>query len=114
MKEDIIEILKEREKDMEALIQGAKRKGAKLREEAAQRTREIRNTKAREVEEEIASMRGPETERIKKDVAGIEKGAEKTLTELRKKSGELRGEAVDFVTGILFGDLSKNKEKSKK
>lgn len=114
MKEDIIEILKDREKDMEALIQGAKRNGAKLREEAAQKAREIRNTKAREVEEEIASMRGPETERIKKEVAKIEKEAEKALTELRKKSVERRGEAVDCVTGLIFEGLSENKGKGKK
>jgi vacuolar-type H+-ATPase subunit H len=113
VKEDIIEILKDREKQMEALIQGAKDKGGKIREEAVQRAREIRSTKARAAEQEIASMREPETERIKKEVQGINKEAEKAVAEIRKKAVERKSEAVDFVASLVLGGLLKYKEKKK-
>jgi hypothetical protein len=111
VKEDIIEILRDKEKEMEVLVEKAKQRGVKLREDALKRAEETRVIKAREVQEEIRSMRESEEERITQEVARIEKGAEEAIGELREKAGDRKPEAIDLVADLVLGDFLKKTSK---
>jgi vacuolar-type H+-ATPase subunit H len=109
VKEDIIEILREKEKEMEGLVVRAKERGGKLRKDALKRAGEIKELKAREVQQEILSLKESEGKSIEKEVMRIEKEAEGALAELRAKAVDRKTEAVDFVTGFVLNGVLKVK-----
>jgi hypothetical protein len=111
VKEDIIEVLRDKEKEMEGLVEKAKQKSVKLKEDALKRAEETRVIKAGEVQEEIRSKRVSEEERITQEVARIEKKAEGAITELRAKAGDRKTEAIDLVADFVLGGFLKKTSK---
>jgi vacuolar-type H+-ATPase subunit H len=113
VKEDIIEILKNKEKEMESLVERAKERCAELKKDAIRRAEEIKGHKAGELKEEIAQLRESQLEPLEKEVERIKKEAEEGLTELRKKAEERKAEALNFVSGFVLGGLLNKKGTTK-
>lgn len=103
MEEGIIEILREKEKEMEKCVREAKQRGAKIMENALTEALEIKERMAGEVEIEIASTRDSEERRLKKELLEIEKENEQAVAALKAKASARKTEAMDFVTDFILG-----------
>jgi len=101
MAEDILEQLKSKEDEMEALINEARKKAASIREEALKKAKEIKSAKIKETEAELAGFAGKKREAAELEAASIEKDAVKRAEELKKKGVARKDEAVKAVVRFI-------------
>lgn len=101
MSEDILEKLKSKEDEMEALINEARRKTASIREEALKKAKEIKSAKMKEMEAELAGFAGGKREAYAEEAAAIEKDAAKRAGELKEKGVSRKDEAVKAVVRFI-------------
>lgn len=93
MAEDMIERLKAKEEEMEALLTGARKKALSIREEAHRNAKEIKNAKLMELEREIKDIEAGADASVKDEIRKIEESG-KTLVEGIRKKGSANSEAA--------------------
>lgn len=113
MPEDILDRLKEKEDEMESLINEARGRASLIREEAARRAKEIKNARLNEIDSEVKEASIREEEHIRKEVFNIEEEARSSIGELRRRGAERKGKAVkEVIRYILEGIGDKGDEEA--
>lgn len=102
MEGDMLDRLRAKEEEMEALINDARKRAAAIKEDALKKARELKERKVREIEAELQSRRTlEEEENIRNGMRRIEE-AEEAIEELRKRAELKRGEAVKEVMRLTL------------
>lgn len=109
LENDIISVLRDKETEMEARIEEAKKKAATIREEAAVKAREIKAGSSREIEDSMEPVRRSGEEAIRMEVERVSREAEEAAKELRTKALERRAAAVDLITTFVLEGVGVNK-----
>jgi len=108
MQDNVIDRLRVKEEEMEALVAGARNRAAFIREDAVRKAGEAREAGLAALEGDIRRL-GVELEaNIKKEIAGIEKDAGQEAAALKEKGGQrmeaaLRQAAKFIIEGIDEG-----------
>lgn len=101
--DNIIDKLKAKEEEMDALINETRKKAASIKEEALRRAKEVRESKAAELEREIQSTITSGEEDIKSELNDIEVKARMEAAALRQKGAEKLSAAIEYVMRIAAG-----------
>ena len=108
MAEDILEQLKSKEDEMEALINEARRKASSIKEDALRKAKEIKSARMKETEEEFSGIIARKREAAALEAASIEADAEARAGELKRISVARSDDAVKEVVRFInegLGDL---------
>ncbi|MBI1912546.1 MAG: hypothetical protein HYS21_11170 [Deltaproteobacteria bacterium] len=109
MPEDILEKLRAKEEEMEALINDARKKAAIIREGAAKTAKELKADRIREIEEELKRISSIAEVEMQKEVARIEEQAQKDVEDIRKKGAERKDKAVKEVIKAVLESMGAHK-----
>ena len=101
LKENIIDRLKVKEKEMEACIEEARRKASVIKAEAVKEAREIKAAGAKELEREIKTLSENSEGEITKEVLAIEARSEQEAELVRKRASEKIDSAIREVLRIV-------------
>ena len=101
MKENIIDRLKHKEKEMEALIEEARVNASRIKADAVKMAREIKSAGMEELEDELKSRAESAEKELREEVARIEESARSAAEELKKKGAEKTEEAVEMVLRVV-------------
>lgn len=105
MNEDIIDRLKVKEEEMEALINEAKKKASGIMEDAVRKARELKNIRIREIDEELRKISAIEEESIRNEAAKIEEEGRMATEDLRRRGEERKDRAVKEVIRFIIGEI---------
>ncbi|MFQ5735312.1 MAG: hypothetical protein ACE5GY_00435 [Thermodesulfobacteriota bacterium] len=103
MPEDLLSDLKEKEDELETLLEGARLKAAAIKEEALEKARKLKEAKATELDEELAAMAVERDAAIKEEVERIEREGASALAELRSVCEKNIDRAVEEVLNFVIG-----------
>ena len=101
MAEDILEQLKSKEDEMEALINEARKQAASMKENALKKAKEIRSAKIKETEQELAGIFARRKEAASREAAAIEADAVARAAGLRQTVAAQRDRAVKEVVRFI-------------
>ncbi len=101
MAEDILEQLKSKEDEMEALINEARRKASSIKEDALRKAKEIKSARMKETEEEFSGIIARKTEAAALEAASIEADAGARAGKLRGLVAEQKDKAVKEVVRFI-------------
>jgi len=99
---DVLDRLKSKEDEMEALIAEARRSAAAIREEAAARAKRIVEDAAAALEPELEKMTEKAREEVAREVRSMEDQARREAEELRKRGAARKDEAVEAVVRFVM------------
>ncbi|MBI5810257.1 MAG: hypothetical protein HZB21_03595 [Deltaproteobacteria bacterium] len=100
---DILDMLKEKEKEMEALINEAKNKASFIREEAVKRAKEIKAAELKEMDAEIEALKAMEEARIMEEVSCFEAKAKEEAEGFKRSEEGKRARAIKEAVRIIMG-----------
>lgn len=103
MPEDILEELKAKEEEMEALINDAKRRASVIKEGAVKAARELKSASLRDMEKDIKELASRDEAAITEEVKRIEEESKKSAEGLKIKGLSMRDKAVEEVIRIITG-----------
>jgi vacuolar-type H+-ATPase subunit H len=101
MPEDILAELRVKEQEMEALINGARREAASIREAALKSARELRAKSLAELDSGLKSVFDEKTEEMKAEAARIEDEGRKESESLRARGEGNLGKVVEEVMRFI-------------
>lgn len=94
MQDNVIDRLRAKEEEMEALVAAARSRAAFIRVEALKKAAEARSSGLAALEDEIQRLGAEFEADIKKDIAEIEKDAGREAAALREKGGQKTEAAI--------------------
>lgn len=100
--EDIIKVLGEREREMDALLKEARRKAASIREAAHKDAAEIKRTGAAEADAEVERIKEEEDGRIKGELGTIGTVGAGDMDEVKGKAKERMDSAVSYIKDFVI------------
>ncbi len=100
--EDIIKVLKEREREMDALLKEARGKAASIREAAHKEAQGIKTAAAAEADAEVERIKKEEDDRMKEKLAGIGWDVEGEADEAKEKAKGRMDDAVRYVKDFVI------------
>lgn len=103
MNENFIGRLKEKEDEMAAWLDEAKKTAASMREDAVKRAGAIREHRAGELNEEIKAATAAFEAEAAKDIKAIEEAGAKEAAELESRARPRLKEAVELAKSIIAG-----------
>ena len=102
---DILEELKRKEEEMEALINGSRKMAFTIRETALKNARELKASRQSEIDRELKERAASFEEGLKKEIEGIEEAGRRDAESL-KDAGRARMEtAIEDVVKALSGGI---------
>lgn len=107
MQDNVIDRLRVKEEEMDALVAGARNRAAFIREDALRKAGEARVSGLAALEDEIRRLGAEFEVNIKKEIAEIEKDAGREAAALREKGGQKMEAAIrraaEFITEGIDG-----------
>lgn len=94
---DVIESLKRKEDELENLLNEAKQKALKIKQDALHRAEEMRVSMSKQVERMLHEHKKEEMEKIEKEADIIKAEAKKQAEELRLRVEKRQEKAVEIV-----------------
>ncbi len=102
MTRDILDILKVKEGEMEALIEAARLEASGMKEEAVKKAEALKAEKEAAVLEELTRIESEALKAMDDEVSGLAGEAESEAKWLREKAEEKRRQAIDGIGEILL------------
>ncbi|MFQ5465633.1 MAG: hypothetical protein ACE5EI_06870 [Thermodesulfobacteriota bacterium] len=99
---NVLDRLKSKEDEMEALIAEARRSAAAIREEAAARAKRIIEDAAVALEPELEEMTEKARSEVAREVRSMEDRSRREAEELRKRGAAKKAEAVEAVVRFVM------------
>lgn len=103
MPEDILEKLRSKEAQMEALLSETRAKASIIKEAAVKKAKELKTAKIIELEEDLRKAYEKQDALVKSEAAAIDGQAEKMALELKEKGVRNMDWAVEKVYRIIAG-----------
>lgn len=100
--DDVLNKLKIKEEEMEALIEESKKRAASIKEDAIRKAIEIKDSAIKGLETELASIAVRERARTAEEVKAIEERAAEEAEDLRSLGLGRKSEAVEAVVRFLL------------
>lgn len=104
MVNDIIELLKKKEFEMESLIDDAIVRAAAIKEAALEKSRNMKISEEAGLSERLEKLRAEEEEGIKEEIERIHKEGEAEISLIEKRARKRMGEAVSTVKKFLLNE----------
>lgn len=101
---DILEELKAKEEEMEALINDSKKRAAIIREAAVKNAREIKGAKIREIDAELKKRAEIFEEDMRREIEKIEAEGIDRAEDLKSRGEAGREKAIEEVMKVLSGE----------
>lgn len=102
MATNILDKLRAKESEMEALLREARTRASSIREEALIKAKEIRDNALKEMETTVEELTAREEAGIRKAVKGIEEKASEDAASFKERAGARMDEAVRRVMEIVL------------
>jgi hypothetical protein len=101
MPENIIDRLKAKEDEMEALIKEARKKAAAIKERAVKKSISVKGAGAAELDEKIDEMRAAAKEEVARETERLENEAAEAAESIRVAAAEMEEEAMALVVRLI-------------
>ncbi len=103
MPEDLLSDLKEKEDELEALVEGARIKAVSIKDSALNAARALKESKTADLEAELASMAAGQEDVIRAEVEKIEREGEAEVERMRAAYEQNIDRAVEEVIRYITG-----------
>jgi vacuolar-type H+-ATPase subunit H len=100
---DVLESLKHKEEELDALLREARKKASRIKEDALIKAEALRISKSKELNAMLEEYKKGEMEKIDKEAEAILTEAEKQAEEVRLRAGKNIEKVVELVVRHVLG-----------